>query len=204
MTTEATGIPTPQVENRDPVSDELPGLASSQAQEADAPVKRRRKRGPNKAKASQAPVTAPVQDPETQARELRELSQALGLGFKMGGKVAAAVRGDHWLIADHEAEALGDAWAVALAPYMARMTPYMGFITASVVTVGVFVPKVQQDRNLSRGTPAPLPAPRKTTTVMAIHEDAPVDHRSDADAPATTPTKRSSRARSADIPLADS
>lgn len=176
---EATGIPIPQLDQRDSTAAELPPLRTETVAAADAPpVKRRRRRGPNKPK-QQEPLSAPVQTPEQQQQEIADLSKALGLGFQMGGKIAAAMRGDHWLVSDQEAEALGDAWAVALAPYMGKLAPYMPMVFAGVTTIGVFAPKVQTDRRMRNGQPLPLAAPdipREATVAVVpgnVSEEAP-------------------------------
>ena len=159
MSDKAPGIP--EGLNDQPVEG-LPGLESDaepefQPREGEPegePVKRRRKRGPRKAKT--APVTGEVSDPEKDARETKDLATALGASFQMTGNLVAGFRGDHWKVSDKESEQLGYAWAVALKPYMAAMAPYLAFITAGVVTVGVFAPKVAKDRELRQARPRPL------------------------------------------------
>jgi hypothetical protein len=158
MDDERTGIPTPRLDNQsEATADELPGLASHAEPEATATAtpKKRRKRGPNKAKAAQ---TAPIQDPEKDERNLRELGQAFGMAFAYGAKVAGTFRGPHWELQEDESAELGQAWAVAMAPYMGALAPYMPFVTACIVTVGVFAPRISQDRAIREGRHIPLPA----------------------------------------------
>lgn len=145
----------PEGLSTEPVTD-LPALETepsttpdgTQPEAAPAP-KRRRKRGPNKPKT--AAVTGDISDPNKERQELAQLSEALGASFQMTGNIIASVRGsDHWKVSGEEAKNLGDVWAVALRPYMGAMAPYMPFVAATVVTVGVFAPKVRRDRELQR------------------------------------------------------
>lgn len=173
-------IPVPGMENR-PTSADLPPLASQAAATESAapatePPKKRRKRGPNKAKAATAPVETPV-DPNA---EKGALAQALAMGFTFGGKIAAASRGDHWLFSDDDARLLGAVWADALHPYMATVAPYMPFVTGVIVTAGVMMPKVQEDKRLTASrtlpiAPAAQPAPRaEVARTLAVVETPPV------------------------------
>ena len=164
-------IPLPQGLDNTPAKDELPGLDTGEGgpepgPEPGAPKKRRR-RGPNKAKTT-APVTGPVSDPAQEAQNMANLANALGVGFVMSGKVLAAMRGEHWKISDEEGNALGQAWAVALAPYMPRIAPYLPFATAAIVTVGVFAPKVQKDRELRAKIPRALPVTESAPQTTGI------------------------------------
>lgn len=116
------------------------------------PVKRRRRRRTSKT-AEPAPV-----DPGPNPEQLAHLSTALGAGFMVAGNVLAAARGAHWQVTADEQKMLGDVWAPALAPYMGGTGRYMPFILATITTVGVFLPRLQQDRAGVRGAPVPSSA----------------------------------------------
>ena len=142
---------------------------------ADAPVKRRRKRR-TKAQlqaeeaarqAAAAPAYAPGQSPEA----VSALGKALGLGFDTAGRILGQMRGAHWQLSQAETDTLGNAWAVALAPYLGQAGPYMPVLAAVLVTVGVAAPRVIQDRS---NAPPVLPAPAPATAPAEVVAPEPV------------------------------
>ena len=169
-----TEVPVPQLDESATI--DLPPLDSVAAPEpttTEAPKKRRRRR-------KQQPEPTPQPEAEPVSAEEANFAQALAMGFDFGGRIAAGMRGDHWRFTAEEVNTLGAVWAKALHPYMGRLAPYTPFIVATVVTAGVMMPKIQQDR-LLRAEPInarrlPLaavdgPSPAAVTETIATTRD---------------------------------
>ncbi len=114
-----------------------------EAEPADKPKRKytRRLRGGEPAPEATAPDSAPGATPE----EMGALKQAIAMSTDFFGRYMAAKRGQHWLVPAEESDLLGEAWANALAPYMATFAKATPMILAVVVTAGVFGPRLQQD-----------------------------------------------------------
>lgn len=141
------------------------------------PPKRRRRR-----RTSKAPEPTP-EPAGPSSEDVGRLAVALGAGFAVAGSIMAAARGAHWQLTPEEQETLGQVWAPALAPYMGGAGRYMPFVLATLTTVGVFLPRVQQDRAGVQNAPVPTSAlpvesftvPGKETAATATPEGmAPV------------------------------
>lgn len=131
------GAATANIELPDPVTDgeTEPGDASPEQ-----PVKRRRRR---KAKAAPVPDEAQAL---ADARTREDLKHALGLTFGVTFDLIADARQcEFWRLAEPERDALGDAWATALAPYMGGLGKHMPMLSAVIVTAGVVIPRLKQD-----------------------------------------------------------
>lgn len=144
---------------------------------AGEPPKRRRRR-----RTAKTPEPAP-EPTGPSSEDVGRLAVALGAGFAVAGSIMAAARGAHWQLTPEEQETLGQVWAPALAPYMGGAGRYMPFVLATLTTVGVFLPRVQQDRTGVQNAPAPAGAlpvesftvPGKETAATATPEPtAPV------------------------------
>jgi len=88
---------------------------------------------------------APIVDPGPSAEEVEALGAAVGEAFGIVGRIAASRRGEHWALTDEEKSRVGKAWAVALAPYMSGAGKWAPFVIAGLATVGVVVPRLEED-----------------------------------------------------------
>ena len=140
------------------VTAELPPAPAPDVEESPAdppradPTPRRKS---HKRKKTTEPPPPPPAGPSPE--EMGHLSTALGAGFDTAARILAASRGAHWLLSERERQTLGDAWAPALAPYLGAAGAYLPLLLAAVVTVGVVLPRVQQDAQQGRVSPGPVP-----------------------------------------------
>lgn len=82
---------------------------------------------------------------DTLAQQIKEASAALSTTFQVVGAIVAGKRGEHWQIEKKEADRLGDAWAVVLAPYLPKVGQALPVVGALVVTWGVVQPRIEED-----------------------------------------------------------
>lgn len=165
MTTVAPdAIPVPELQDTPPAGD-IPPLQQEIGDVRDGPPARRPRGRPRGSTSSPRPEQAPEALGATQPspEDVQALGKALAMGFTMAGRLVAHKRGPHWLVSQEEAGTMGDAWAVALAPYMGIMAKYTPLLTALVVTVGVVGPRLETDATLAeeraRTRPQPAPVP---------------------------------------------
>jgi len=104
------------------------------------PRKRRRKM-------YEPPPPPPPPEPIS-PNELQAVAKALGVGFRVIFQIVAAKRGEHWQLSEGDESMLGAAWGEALAPWLKDSAKYAPFALAALATVGVVMPKVQQDAAL--------------------------------------------------------
>jgi len=155
--------PLPEQGSEPPPSPEPLGDAGPSAPpepgESERPRKRRR---PRRAPEPEPSPAGP--SPET----LAGCEQALTLTVRVGMALIARVRGPHWAVEEDEARAVAQAWTQALAPYLDRVGRAMPWLAAIVITAGVVLPRIAQDRALAEtptltvvpGGAAPGPEPR--------------------------------------------
>jgi hypothetical protein len=98
-------------------------------------------------KAPPAPPPQPLTSEQQKAAH-GQLVHAFGLLAQMLGKIAAAYRGEHWLIPEKEAAELGEACAGAVEPYMTEAAKWVPAAMAVIVVTGSVVPRLEMDRKL--------------------------------------------------------
>lgn len=170
---DAVGVELPPLAGSEPVTGDV-----SDGPAVDGEPKKRRRRRRTTAKpaetASDAPPSAEVQE--------AQLAQAITMGFEFGGRLAAGMRGDHWLFKPDETEMLGSVWAKALHPYMGAMAPYTPILVATIVTAGYMVPRIQEDRRIAseRRIAGPVRIERATASVadvaVSVTNNGAADH----------------------------
>ncbi len=92
-------------------------------------------------------------DGELQAERARGATEAIGrlaAALATAGKLATNLvahrRGAHWRLTEEEAESLGQAWAVCLAPYADQLADWMPWGIAIGLTYQVVDRRLQQDK----------------------------------------------------------
>jgi hypothetical protein len=80
---------------------------------------------------------------------IKELGGLIAMTLTIGSQFLAEKRGVHWLFDDKtESQPIGQAWAVALAPYSEQIAKYAPWAMALGVTWMVVKPKLDEDRRL--------------------------------------------------------
>lgn len=87
--------------------------------------------------------------------------QALDATIELGSRIAAAYRGDHWVIEGPEREVLRDAWVPILTAYAPQLGQALPWVGALSTTALVLLPRFGKDADLrkARAVTAPVPAP---------------------------------------------
>jgi hypothetical protein len=81
----------------------------------------------------------------------KAIAGMLAKTFDLGAKLLARKRGDHWRISEEEADALGEAWAAPLTPYLAQLAEYSPWIVAAMATVNVVAPRLIAEAEIAEG-----------------------------------------------------
>lgn len=144
MTQENDAIPVPDLGTPEP-NTPLPPMEDDIVPEL-PPRRKRRKREERETVPQSEPsqVPAPTMSPE----EMKAISGALGLGFRVLFAMAASKRGAHWQLSADDERMLGEAWSEALAPWLARSAKYVPIAAAGFATLSVVMPRVQYDANM--------------------------------------------------------
>lgn len=147
----SSSIPVPELGTPEPdgqlppLSEPLPQqpMSGNVSEPSKRPRSRRRTMPP-----PQQPVepAQPVQPLSPQ--EFTAISKAIGMGWRVLFQILAQRRGEHWLISPEDEKMLGDAYTDAAAPWLAASAKYAPIAGAVLLTVGVVVPRVQQDAEL--------------------------------------------------------
>jgi len=87
----------------------------------------------------------PVVTPE----DVQNIAQAFGVGFRVVFQMVAAKRGAHWLLDERAEQQLSGAWATALAPWLVTSSKYLPLAIAALATVGVVLPRWEEDNRIS-------------------------------------------------------
>lgn len=85
---------------------------------------------------------------------IEALAEALKLGAHMATDYLAATRGKHWDLTEQEAQSLGNAWAVCLAPYASTVGQGVPWVMAIGVTWSIVGVRLAQDRRVRELDPA--------------------------------------------------
>lgn len=84
---------------------------------------------------------------DTQA--ISELGAVVSMGVVVMGDFVAASRGSHWTIPKSEADPLGNAWAVVVAPYADRLAKYLPTAIALALSWRTLQPRLAEDRRIA-------------------------------------------------------
>lgn len=98
------------------------------------------------------------------------LAKAMRETFQMIFAWVAMFRGEHWELREPRATKLGEAWAMALAPYVEKYADKFPILLALMETLGFVSEAIQNDARVREGKGAILnaPAPGSASNVPAI------------------------------------
>jgi hypothetical protein len=65
--------------------------------------------------------------------------------------MVARRQGVHWLVQDDEAKEIGEAFAVALQPYLSYIAPALPFVVAAGALYGAILPRLEIETEIAQG-----------------------------------------------------
>ena len=152
----ASTIPIPELQP-EPPAEPFPKPTAT-----DEPKKRGR---PRKDEPSPEPIGPSPED-------VANAQAAMGVTFKAASVLAAGRWGAHWVLSDEDTKKVGDAWGVAVAPYLSKLGPATPFLVAAMVTWSVIQPKVAETARLKALTAGPM-TDAEPIRPVAIVRDVP-------------------------------
>lgn len=104
----------------------------------------------------------------------RSCETALDATIEVGSRIAAAYRGDHWVIEGSEREILRDAWVPILmeyAPQLGKALPWLGAVSTTAL---VLLPRLGKDAELAKARRPAQPTEPVTATTQGQTPDQPL------------------------------